>query len=141
MTPVPVKILIVDRLGDQFLLTVRAESEKYKGKVDRLSSGAIHTIRVARTGNGMKTHTGVSRSVRLGTPVLLFVSSVSETLVEFAIFLLEPHEKCETAEDLDAGLIARITHVLQYGHGQMHRRFNSIQNLRYRVEKSIGASD
>jgi len=91
MTPVPVKILIVDRLGDQFLLTVRAESKKYKGKVDRLSFGAIHIIHVARTGDGMKTHTGVSRSVRLGTSVLLFVSSVSETLVGFAIFLLEPH--------------------------------------------------
>ena len=79
MTPVPAKILIVDRLGDQLLLTLRAETEKYKGKVDRLSFGAIHIIHVARTGDGMKTHTDVSRSVRLGTPVLLFVSSVIST--------------------------------------------------------------
>ena len=41
MTPIPAKVLIVDRLGDQFLITVRVETEKIGGTVDRLSFGKI----------------------------------------------------------------------------------------------------
>jgi hypothetical protein len=39
MTPIPAKVLIVDRLGDQFLITVRVGTEKFKGRFDRLSFG------------------------------------------------------------------------------------------------------
>jgi hypothetical protein len=39
MTPVPAKVVIVDRLGDQFLITVRVGSEKHKGTFDGLIFG------------------------------------------------------------------------------------------------------
>jgi hypothetical protein len=44
MTPIPAKVLIVDRLGDQFLITVRVETEKIGGTVDRLSFGKINPL-------------------------------------------------------------------------------------------------
>ena len=39
MIPVPAKILSVDKLGDQYLLTVQVGREKYKGAFDRLNFG------------------------------------------------------------------------------------------------------
>jgi hypothetical protein len=40
MTPIPAKVLIVDRLGDQFLITVRVGPE-VEGTSDSLSFGEI----------------------------------------------------------------------------------------------------
>ena len=39
MIPVPAKVVIVERLGDQFLITVRVGLEKYEGSFDSLSFG------------------------------------------------------------------------------------------------------
>jgi hypothetical protein len=39
MTPIRAKVLNVDRLGDQFLITVRVGREKYNGTFDRLTFG------------------------------------------------------------------------------------------------------
>jgi hypothetical protein len=39
MIPILAKVLTVDRLGDQFLITVRVGSENYKGTSDSLSFG------------------------------------------------------------------------------------------------------
>ena len=39
MTRLPAKVLIVHRLGDQFLITVRVGREKYNGTFDRLTFG------------------------------------------------------------------------------------------------------
>ena len=39
MTPIRAKVLNVDRLGDQFLITVRIGREKYNGTFDRLTFG------------------------------------------------------------------------------------------------------
>jgi hypothetical protein len=39
MTPIPAKVLIVDRLGDQYLITVQVESEKYPFTFDGLNFG------------------------------------------------------------------------------------------------------
>jgi hypothetical protein len=39
MTPIPAKILKVDRLGDQYLITVRIGVEKYRGTFDGLHFG------------------------------------------------------------------------------------------------------
>jgi hypothetical protein len=39
-TPIPAKVLVVDRLGDQFLITVRVGPE-IKGTSDRLSFGEV----------------------------------------------------------------------------------------------------
>ena len=39
MIPIRAKVLIVDRLGDQFLITVRVGPEKYEGTSDSLSFG------------------------------------------------------------------------------------------------------
>ena len=41
MIPILAKVLTVDRLGDQFLITVRVEPEKIEGTVDRLGFGKI----------------------------------------------------------------------------------------------------
>jgi hypothetical protein len=39
MTPIPAKVVNVDRLGDQYLVTVRVWREKDKGAFDQLSFG------------------------------------------------------------------------------------------------------
>ena len=39
MTPIPAKVLIVDRLGDQYLITVQVQSEKYPFTFDGLNFG------------------------------------------------------------------------------------------------------
>ena len=39
MTPIRAQVLNVDRLGDQFLITVRVGREKYNGTFDRLTFG------------------------------------------------------------------------------------------------------
>ena len=38
-TPIPAKILNIDRLGDQFLITVQVGRGKYNGTFDRLTFG------------------------------------------------------------------------------------------------------
>jgi hypothetical protein len=39
MTFIPAKILLVDRLGDQYLVTVQVRPEKYPGTFDELNFG------------------------------------------------------------------------------------------------------
>ena len=38
-TPIPPKVLNIDRLGDQFLITVQVGRGKYNGTFDRLTFG------------------------------------------------------------------------------------------------------
>ena len=38
-TPIPAKVLNIDRLGDQFLITVQVGRGKYNGTFDRLTFG------------------------------------------------------------------------------------------------------
>jgi hypothetical protein len=38
-TPIPAKVLNIDRLGDQFLITVQVGRGKYHGTFDRLTFG------------------------------------------------------------------------------------------------------
>ena len=38
-TPIPAKVLNIDRLGDQFLITVQVGRRKYNGTFDRLTFG------------------------------------------------------------------------------------------------------
>ena len=39
MTPIPAKVLNVDRFGDQYLITVQVGFEKYRGTFDGLRFG------------------------------------------------------------------------------------------------------
>jgi hypothetical protein len=41
MTRLPAKVLNVDKLGNQYLVTVQVDREKYAGTFDRLSFGEI----------------------------------------------------------------------------------------------------
>ena len=67
MIPVPAKILSVDKLGDQYLLTVQVGREKYKGTFDRLNFGEnkphFHRAIQAFPPN-METKTGVHHQCR-----------------------------------------------------------------------------
>jgi hypothetical protein len=38
-TPIPAKVLNIDRLGDQFLITVQVRRGKYNGTFNRLTFG------------------------------------------------------------------------------------------------------
>jgi len=39
MTPIPAKVLVIHKLGDQYLVTVQIERQKYLGTFDRLAFG------------------------------------------------------------------------------------------------------
>jgi len=39
MTPIPAKVVYVDRLGDQYLITVRVGCEKHEARFNRLKFG------------------------------------------------------------------------------------------------------
>ena len=51
-TPIPAKVLNIDRLGDQFLITVQVWCGKYNGTFDRLTFGKIsrNSVRIATVG-------------------------------------------------------------------------------------------
>ena len=51
-TPIPAKVLNIDRLGDQFLITVQVGRGKYNGTFDRLTFGENkpQVVRIATVG-------------------------------------------------------------------------------------------